>query len=255
MSAEALVCALIKTDLRAEHISCLSILLSLILLLAIVCKGAQSIGPIITQSMGKLLQNAYFTITSSNNSAFKWISCKKQKVRHPPGLSYRSHTRPILYDVVRWWSDNMKLWGHPTIRYLWTCHHSARLITCTLVNLSSVICCHYLMTMALACIQATQRHQAIVRLNQGGGGDLQYRKAEYSMASEHEAQKKRQDVQRAKCVETTKGKKSGKCKLLLPGQHCILGTLIWQENGEIKKTREKKNAETENKTTFKAVIL
>lgn len=136
----------------------------------IVCKEAQSVGPIITQSMGKLLQNAYITITSSNNSAFKWITWKRQKIRHPPGLSYRSHTRPILYDAVRWWSDNTKLSGHPTIRYLWTCHHSALLITCTLVNLSSVICCHYLMTMALACIQATQRHQAIVRLNQGGGG-------------------------------------------------------------------------------------
>lgn len=183
-----IVCAFIKTDLRAEHLNCQSILPSLILLLAIVCKEAQWIGPIITQSMGKLLQNAYITITSSNNS-FKWITWKGQKIRHPPGLSDRSHTRPILYDAVRWWSDNTKLSGHPTIRYLWTCHHSALLITCTLVNLSSVICCHYLMTMALACIQATQRHQAIVRLNHGGG-DLQYRKAEYSMASEHEAQRK-----------------------------------------------------------------
>lgn len=87
MCAEALVCALIKTDLRAEHINCLSILLFLILLLAIVCKEAQSIGPITTQSMGKLLQNAYITITSSNNSAFKWITRKRQKIRHPPGLS------------------------------------------------------------------------------------------------------------------------------------------------------------------------
>lgn len=97
-------------------------------------------------------------------------------------------TRPILYDAVMgWWSDNTKLSGHPTIRYLWTCHHSALLRTCTLVNLSSVICCHYLMTSALACFQATKT-QAIVCLNQGG--DLQYMKVEYSMAFEHEAQRK-----------------------------------------------------------------
>lgn len=38
MSAEELVCAFIKTDLRAEHLNCLSILLSLILILVIFCK-------------------------------------------------------------------------------------------------------------------------------------------------------------------------------------------------------------------------
>lgn len=116
-------------------------------------------------------------------------------------LTYR---RLILCDAVRWWNDNTKLSGHPAIRYLWTCHHSVLLITCTLLNLSSVICCHCLMTMALACFQVTQRHQAIMCLNQKG--DLQYMKVEYSISFEQEAQK-RQDVQRANCIQTTKGKK------------------------------------------------
>lgn len=202
--------------------------------------------------MGKLLQNAYITITSSNNSAFKWITWKRRKIRHPPGLPYRSHTRPILYDAVRWWSDNTKLSGHPTIRYLWTCHHSARLITCTLVNLSSVICCHYLMTMALACIQATQRHQAIVRLNQGGGGTYSIGKQStvWHLNMKHKMKGKTSNAPIVSRQQ--REKKSGKCKLLLPGQHCILGTLIWQENGEIKKTEKKKNRRSRKQNYFQS---
>lgn len=128
----------------------------------------------------------------------------------------------------------MKLSGHPTIRYLWTCHHSALLITCTLVNLSSVICCHYLMTMALACIQATQRH--FVRLNQGGGTySIGKQSTVWHLNMKHKRKGKTSNAPNVSRQQ--REKKSGKCKLLLPGQHCILGTLIWQENGEIKKKR------------------
>lgn len=74
--------------------------------------------------------------------------------------------------------------------------------------------------MALAHFQATQRRRAIVWLN--GRGELQYRTVEYG----HGAQKK--------LYPDNRGEKSGECELSLAGQHWH-NTLIWWENGEIKK--------------------
>lgn len=156
-----------------------------------------------------------------------------------------THARSILYDAVRWWSDNTKLLGHPTIRYLWTCHHSALLRTCTLVNLSSVICCHYLMTMALACFQATQRHQAIVCLNQGG--DLQYMRVQYGIWTW--SMKKKARCPTCQLYPDNKGKKQWQMQAFASRPTLHLGHANLERNRGNKK---KKTAS--NKTIFKAVI-
>lgn len=123
----------------------------------------------------------------------------------------------------------------------------ALLITCALINLSAVFCCHYLMTMALAHIQATQRHQAIVWLNVRW---VTVEDSRVKYGSRRWSTKGRQDVQRSNCIQTTKGgrrqtqafaSRPTPCK----AQHAKLA----------RKWRDKKNkAAMENKTIFKAVI-
>lgn len=107
----------------------------------------------------------------------------------------------------------------------------------------------------LGMLPGDTKTQAIVCLNQGG--DLQYMKVEYSMAFEHEAQRKGK-MSNAPIVSRQQREKKWQMQAFAsrPTLHLGHANLARNQGGKNKLTKKqtKNKAEAENKTIFKVVI-